>query len=71
MFIYDIPKGDQTVSKNNHYNIFKKEIIHNFIKDSYLEIILKVLTEISNYVLIGLPSCINLSNINRFFSNIM
>ena len=25
----------------------------NFIKDSYLEIILKVLTEISNYILIG------------------
>ena len=33
--------------------MFEKEIIHNFIKDSYLEIILKVLTEISNYVLIG------------------
>ena len=28
-------------------------MIHNFIKESYLEIILKVLTEISNYVLIG------------------
>ena len=33
--------------------MFEKEIIYNFIKDSYLEIILKVLTEISNYVLIG------------------
>ena len=30
--------------------MFEKEII---IKDSYLEVILKVLTEISNYVLIG------------------
>ena len=33
--------------------MFEKEIIYNFIIDSYLEIILKVLTEISNYVLIG------------------
>ena len=31
--------------------MFEKEIIHNFIKDSYLEIILKVLTEISNYLI--------------------
>ena len=53
IFIFDIEKGDQTVSKDNYYHIFEKEIIHNFIKDSYLEIILKVLTEISNYVLIG------------------
>ena len=53
IFINDIPEGDQTVSKNNHYHIFEKEIINNFIKYSYLEIILKVLTEISNYVLIG------------------
>ena len=53
IFIYDIEKGDQNVDKNNYYHIFEKEIIHNFIKDSYLQIILKVLTEISNYVLIG------------------
>ena len=53
IFIYDIKKGNQTVDKNNHYHIFEKEIIYNFVKDSYLEIILKVLTEISNYVLIG------------------
>ncbi len=33
--------------------MFEKEIIHNFIKDSYLEIILKVLTQISSYILIG------------------
>ena len=39
--------------------IFLKKKICSFIKDSYLEIILKVLIEISNYVLIG------------FFSNIM
>ena len=53
IFIYDIQKGYQTVNKDNHYHIFEKEIIHNFVKNSYLEIILKVLTEISNYVLIG------------------
>ena len=53
IFIYDIEKGYQAVNKDNHYHIFEKEIIYNFVKDSYLEIILKVLTEISNYVLIG------------------
>ena len=41
------------VDKDNHFHIFEKEITHNFIKNSYLEIALKVLTEISNYVLIG------------------
>ena len=53
IFIFDINKGYQTVNKDNHYHIFEKEIIYNFIKNSYLEIILKVLTEVSNYVLIG------------------
>ena len=53
IFIYDIEKGNQNVDKNNHYHIFEKEITYNFIKNSYLEIALKVLTEISNYVLIG------------------
>ena len=53
IFIYDIEKGNQTVNKDNHYHIFEKEIIYDFIKNSYLEIALKVLTEISNYVLIG------------------
>ena len=53
IFIYDIEKGDQTVNKDNHFHIFEKEIYYNFVKNSYLEIILKVLTEISNYVLIG------------------
>ena len=37
----------------NHFHIFEKEITYDFIKNSYLEIALKVLTEISNYVLIG------------------
>ena len=54
IFIYDIPKKDgKMVDKNNHFHIFEKEITYNFIKNSYLEISLKVLTEISNYVLIG------------------
>ena len=53
IFIYDIEKGYQTVNKDNHYHIFEKEITYDFIKNSYLEIALKVLTEISNYVLIG------------------
>ena len=53
IFIYDIEKGYQTVNKDNHFHIFEKEITYNFTKNSYLEIALKVLTEISNYVLIG------------------
>ena len=53
IFIYDIENGYQTVNKDNHYHIFEKEITYDFIKNSYLEIALKVLTEISNYVLIG------------------
>ena len=53
IFIYDIENGYQTVNEDNHFHIFEKEISHTFIKNSYLEIVLKVLTEISSYVLIG------------------
>ena len=53
IFIYDIEKGYKEVDKNNHFHIFEKEITYNFIKNSYLEIALKVLTEVSNYILIG------------------
>ena len=53
IFIYDIENGYKNVDKDNHFHIFEKEITYNFIKNSYLEIALKVLTEISNYVLIG------------------
>ena len=53
IFIYDIENGYQNVDKDNHFHIFEKEITYNFTKNSYLEIALKVLTEISNYVLIG------------------
>ena len=50
--IYDIKSDSQTVNKDDYFHIFEKEIINDFKKDSMLEIILKVLTEISNYVLI-------------------
>ena len=53
IYIYDIQKGNKFVDKNNYYHVFEKEIIYNFIKDSYLEIILKVLSQISSYILIA------------------
>ena len=53
IFIYDIENGYKNVDKDNYFHIFEKEITYNFIKNSYLEIALKVLTEISNYIFIG------------------
>ena len=53
IFIYDIKSTSQFVDKTNPFHLFEKEIIHTFKKDSYLEIMLKILTEISNYILIG------------------
>ena len=53
IYTYNIQNGYKLVDKNNHYHVFEKEIIYDFIKDSYLEVILKVLTQISNYILIG------------------
>ena len=53
IYTYNIQNGYKFVDKNNHYHVFEKEIIYDFIKDSYLEIILKVRTQISNYILIG------------------
>ena len=53
IYIYDIKSDNQTVNKNNHFHTFEKEIINDFKKDSMLEIILKVLTKISSYILIG------------------
>ena len=53
IFIYDIKDGYKNVDKDNHFHIFEKEITYNFTKNSYLEIALKVLTEISHYMLIG------------------
>ena len=53
IYIYDIKTSSQNVAYTNHFHIFEKEIINDFKKDGYLEIILKVLTEISHYLLIG------------------
>ena len=53
IYIYDIKTSSQNVTYTNHFHIFEKEIIKDFKKDGYLEIILKVLTEISHYLLIG------------------
>ena len=53
IYIYDIKASSQDVMHTKHFHIFEKEIINNFKKDGYLEIILKILTEISNYILIG------------------
>ena len=55
IFIYDIKPdpNNKTVDKDNHFHIFEKEINYNFTKNSYIEIALKVLTELSNYTLIG------------------
>ena len=55
IFIYDIKPdpNNKTVDKDDHFHIFEKEIAYNFTKNSYLEIALKVLTELSNYTLIG------------------
>ena len=55
IFIYDIKPdpNNKTVNKDDHFHIFEKEIIYNFTKNLYLEIALKVLTELSNYTLIG------------------
>ena len=55
IFIYDIKPdpNNKIVDKDNHFHIFEKEINYNFTKNSYLEIALKVLTELSNYTLIG------------------
>ena len=72
IYIYDIRKGNKFVDKNNYYHIFEKEIIYNFIKGSYFEIILKVLTQISNYIVIGFFEilCNFYDDNNEFFYNI-
>ena len=71
IYIYDIQKGNKFVDKNNYYHIFEKELIYNFIKDSYFEIILKVLTQISNYILIGFFEILcNFYDDNNEFYNI-
>ena len=41
------------MDKNKPFHIFEQSIINNFKKDSYLDVSFKILTEISNYILIG------------------
>ena len=49
IYIYDIQKGNKFVDKNNYYHIFEKEIIYNFMKDSYFEYIKSTNTNIELY----------------------
>ena len=53
IYTYDIPVKSQFVDKNKPFHIFEQNIVNNFKKDSFLEVSIKVLTEISNYILIG------------------
>ena len=53
IYTYDIKSKSQFVDKNKPFHIFEQNIINNFKKDSYLEVSIKVLTEISSYILIG------------------
>ena len=53
IYIFDIPVKSQFVDKDKPFHIFEQSIINNFKKDSYLDLSFKILTEISNYVLIG------------------
>ena len=53
IYTFDIKSKSQFVDKNKPFHIFEQSIINNFKKDSYLDVSIKVLTEISNYILIG------------------
>ena len=53
IYIFDIPVKNQFVDKDKPFHIFEQSIINNFKKDSYLDLSFKILTEISNYILIG------------------
>ena len=53
IYTYDIPVKNQFVDKNKPFHIFEQSIVNGFKKDSFLEVSIKVLTEISNYILIG------------------
>ena len=53
IYTYDIKSKSQFVDKNKPFHIFEQNIINDFKKDSYLDVSIKVLTEISNYILIG------------------
>ena len=53
IYIFDIPVKNQFVDKDKPFHIFEQSINNIFKKDSYLDLSFKILTEISNYVLIG------------------
>ena len=53
IYTFDIKSKSQFVDKNKPFHIFEQSIVNNFKKDSYLDVSIKVLTEISNYILIG------------------
>ena len=53
IYTFDIKSKSQFVDKNKPFHIFEQNIVNNFKKDSFLEVSIKVLTEISNYILIG------------------
>ena len=53
IYTFDIKSKSQFVDKNKPFHIFEQNIINDFKKDSYLDVSIKVLTEISNYILIG------------------
>ena len=53
IYTFDIKSKSQFVDKDKPFHIFEGSINNIFKKDSYLEVSFKVLTEISNYILIG------------------
>ena len=53
IYTFDIKSKSQFVDKNKPFHIFEQSINNSFIKDSFLEVSIKVLTEISSYILIG------------------
>ena len=53
IYIFNIKPKSQFVDKDNPFHIFEQNINNEFNKDSYLDISFKILTEVSNYILIG------------------
>ena len=53
IYTYDMKPKSQFVDKDKPFHIFEQSIVNDFKKDSFLEVSIKVLTDISNYVFIG------------------
>ena len=49
IYIYYIKQTYQDVDNDNDFNIFSQEIVFDFNKDSYLEVIFELLTQFNNY----------------------